>query len=165
MAAMYEIRAHWDITMMVENADDPSKTDAFIHCSSTSLKAASPVFTAMVNGNWPESKTWSIRVQAWDIEALLAFFRLIHGDGPLDLTRIDITTLNVVFDMANYYDSISLFDGYTMDLFLSQTELLVSTPVPQLMEILYVAWTYRSPKLFRSISSPIVNKSEGPITS
>lgn len=80
-----------------------------IQFSAKHLMLASPVFKKILTGGWKECYTFvkdglvEIRMDSWDVNALILFFKIIHCQYH-DVSRVlDLDTLAKVAALADFY--------------------------------------------------------------
>lgn len=163
MAITYEICVDWDVRLMVESRRDSAIIEGYIHCSSISLKAASPVFNTMLTGCWREGRALvktgfvEIRTLNFGIHALLILFKIIHGDNTVDLiNEADAVTLEELYNVGDYYDCMDVIEAFAT----VSKEQFISMSMQMQMSFLWISWRFQFPRPYELLSGFIINNCE-----
>lgn len=172
------VEGNKSVTETADQEEDTGETteaepDVRIQVSAKHLILGSKVFDRMLGGYWVEARqlkekgSVELDVEGWDVEALLVVLNIFHAflaKVPLTLSLEKLAKIAVI---ADYYDckGVHFFGESWLRPHLERLPLHYRDSRRDMILSLWVSWFFPNEAAFRSLSSAIMEQSDGPISS
>lgn len=168
-----EAIAEWPVEQPVETGAVSKSFDGNcfkIQVSAKHLMFASPVFRKLLTGGWKEGTTYlekrsvDITAKDWDIEALLIFLRVIHGQQYQIPQKLTLEMLAKVAVLVDYYECREAMYIWTTTWIDALEKELPKTFTRDILLWLWISWFFQLPARFKETTSIVMSWSNGSIS-
>ncbi|CAG1979610.1 unnamed protein product, partial [Fusarium graminearum] len=165
------------ITSLQPYQENGNPNEIKFRVSTKHLCTASPVFSRMIKGNFQESQPndrglLEIRASDWNTRALLILLDIIHGHHSQVPRNLDLDTVAHIGLLVDYYDCLEIvqvfFDHWHAHLhdwwkysWLSFDKSSMNSFGEAELILLFIAWTFRSPVVFRNLTISAIGTTSG----
>ncbi|RBR24097.1 uncharacterized protein FIESC28_03096 [Fusarium coffeatum] len=165
------------ITSLQPYQENGNPNEIQFRVSTKHLCIASPVFNRMIKGNFQESQPndvglLEIRASDWNTRAFLILLDIIHGHHSQVPRNLDLDTVAQIGLLVDYYDCLEIvqvfFDHWHAHLhdwwkysWLSFDKGSMKSFGEAESILLFIAWTFRSPVVFRNLTISAIGTTSG----